>query len=73
MSGGCMGFGELFTLAKGRAWTLEEERHFQSVDQDTRNQIVKQLAIEAGCVRTEDRRGSDGKTYTAFWVEGPKI
>ena len=64
-----MGFAELFQLAKGRAWTEEEVREFQALDQQGRNRMVKQLAAEAGCVRTEDRVGTDGVVYTAFWRE----
>jgi len=64
-----MGFAELFQLAKGRAWTEEEVREFQSLDQQGRSRMVKQLAAEAGCVRTEDRIGTDGVVYTAFWRE----
>ena len=66
-----MGFADLFRLAKKRAWTSEEQDRFQALDQDARNQAVKRLAQEAGCVRTVDRRGTDGLTYTAFWVEDP--
>jgi hypothetical protein len=64
-----MGFAELFQLARGRAWTEEEVREFQALDQPGRNRMVKQLAAEAGCVRTEDRIGTDGVVYTAFWRE----
>jgi len=66
-----MGFADLFRLAKKRAWTSEEQDHFQALDQGARNEAVKRLAQEAGCVRTVDRRGTDGLTYTAFWVEDP--
>lgn len=64
-----MGFAELFWLAKGREWTEEEVRGFQALDQEGKNQVVKQLAAEAGCVRTEDQIGIDGVVYTAFWRE----
>jgi hypothetical protein len=64
-----MGFAELFQLAKGRAWTAEEVLEFQALDQPARNRMVKELAAEAGCVRTEDRIGTDGVVYTAFWRE----
>jgi len=64
-----MGSAELFQLAKGRAWTEEEVREFQALDQPGRNRMVKQLAAEAGCVRTADRVGTDGVVYTAFWRE----
>lgn len=62
-------FDELFRLAKGREWTAEEKCAFMALDQDTRNREVRRLADQAGCVSTEDRPGTDGKTYTAFWVE----
>jgi hypothetical protein len=64
-------FADLFHLARGRPWTAQEEDYFRSIDQDTRNRLVKELASAAGCVRTDDRRGSDGLIYTAFWIEQP--
>jgi hypothetical protein len=64
-----MGFRELFWLAKGREWTLDEVQAFQSLDQDGKNQMVKQLAAEAGGIRTEDQVGTDGVVYTTFWKE----
>jgi hypothetical protein len=64
-----MGFADLFRLAKGREWTEEEVREFQALDQAGKNRMVKQLAAEAGGVRTADRVGTDGVVYTAFWRE----
>jgi hypothetical protein len=68
-----MGFRELFELAKGRLWTPEEERAFGALGQEARNQAVRELAGEAGvrgaCVRVEDRLGTDGVVYSAFWRE----
>ena len=64
-----MGFAELFQLAKGREWTEEEVQGFQALDQQGKNRVVKQLAAEAGCIRTEDQVGTDGVVYTAFWKE----
>lgn len=66
-----MGFADLFRLARKRIWTTEEKDAFQALDQDARNAAVKQLAREAGCVRTADRLGTDGLIYTAFWLESP--
>lgn len=66
-----MGFADLFRLAKKRTWTAEEEDRFQALGQEARNTAVRQLALEAGCVLTEDRRGTDGLIYTAFWREDP--
>ena len=43
------------------------------MNQEARNAAVVALAREAGGVRTEDRVGTDGVTYTAFWLEdGPQ-
>jgi hypothetical protein len=64
-----MGFAELFRLAKGRDWTEEELQGFQVLDQAGKNRVVKQLAAEAGGIRTEDQVGTDGVVYTAFWKE----
>ena len=69
----CMSFADLFRAARKRAWTEEERAGFAALDQPARNAMVKQLAAEAGDIRTEDRRGTDGLMYTAFWREpGPR-
>ena len=62
-------FAELFRLANQRSWTDDERQRFMALDQHERNAVVKKFASAAGCVRTEDRLGSDGLIYTAFWVE----
>ena len=64
-----MGFADLFRLARKRGWTAEEERVFQSLTQPERNAAVRDLAEEAGGIHIEDRLGSDGQVYTAFWLE----
>ena len=65
-------FDDLFRLAYDRDWTAEEKGAFMALDQLARNREVRRLADQAGCVRTEDRLGSDGLMYTAFWVEAPE-
>src|SRR5262245_19438680 len=65
----CMSFRDLFILAKKRDWTAAEAKHFGLVDQPERNRLVKVLATEAGCVCTQDRTGTDGQVYTAFWLD----
>ncbi len=65
-------FGDLFRLAHHRDWTAEEKAAFLALDQDARNDEVRSMARITGCVRTEDRVGTDGLTYTAFWVESPE-
>ncbi|HKP28406.1 MAG TPA: hypothetical protein VJU15_03350 [Gemmatimonadales bacterium] len=70
MNPGCtIGFADLFRLARKRGWTPEEERAFQSMSQPERNAAVLELAREAGGIHTEDRLGTDGQVYTAFWLE----
>jgi hypothetical protein len=64
-----IGFADLFRLAKKRGWTADEEREFQALTQPERNAAVIELAREAGGIQTEDRIGSDGQVYTAFWLE----
>lgn len=64
-----MGFRELFFLAKGREWTPEEVKGFQALDQAGKNRMVKELAAEAGGIRTEEQVGTDGVVYTAFWKD----
>ena len=49
--------------------TPAEERAFQGMDQVARNAAVVALAREAGGIDTEDRVGTDGVIYTAFWLE----
>ncbi len=64
-------FADLFMLARKRTWTEEERAYFAALDQTDRNHVVRQLAAEAGNVVTEDKIGSDGTVYTAFWVDVP--
>lgn len=64
-----MSFADLFQLAKGRAWADEEVAGFQALDQEGKNRVVRELAAEAGGIRTEDQVGTDGVVYTAFWRE----
>ncbi len=68
--GACsLGFAELFVLAKGRVWTTEEKAKFEALDQNDRNERVSEWAREAGGIATEDRVGTDGRVYRAFWKE----
>jgi hypothetical protein len=62
-------FADLFRFAKKREWTEEERAHFAALDQPARNEAVKVLAAEAGNEVTQDKLGTDGVVYTAFWVE----
>lgn len=64
-----MGFLDLFIRARKREWTPDEEATFSGLDQEARNAAVRQLARDAGGIRTEDRVGADGVIYTAFWAE----
>lgn len=63
-----LGFADLFRAVHGRTWTAQEKQSFETLSQPARNAWVKRLARSAGgTIATEDRLGSDGKVYTAFW------
>lgn len=64
-------FDDLFRLANDRDWTAAEKSEFLALDHSVRNAVVKRLAQKAGNVQTEDRLGTDGQVYTAFWVKSP--
>lgn len=70
MSRDCeLGFADLFRMAHGRAWTAQEARMFADMGQQDRNEAVKDWAGRADGIVTEDRVGTDGITYTAFWLD----
>ena len=61
-------FADLFRAVRGRDWTIEEQAELESLPQPDRNAWVKKLAQAAeGRIATEDRLGTDGQVYTAFW------
>jgi hypothetical protein len=66
-----LSFSDLFRMARDRPWTSAEEARFKALDQPARNADVRELAREAGGTHTEDRVGTDGTIYTAFWIERP--
>lgn len=68
MSGGmCYSFDDLFHAVKRRDMTESEARQFRNMTQDEKNRMVKQLVNQSdGAFKSEDRVGSDGRTYTAF-------
>lgn len=59
-------FDDLYQAVFGRAMTETEKGALYDLPQADRNVQVGEWAKEAGW-QTEDRRGSDGVTYTAFW------
>jgi len=63
-----IGFADLFRLAHHRPWSDEEADRFHALDQDARNEVVREWAALARCIQTEDRLGTDGIVYTAFWI-----
>ena len=65
----CFSFQDLFTAAEGRIWTPEEEIVFKNLTQEERNDWVSKLAIKAPQFRTQDKVGTGGITYRAFWIE----
>lgn len=67
MSNNCMSFSDLFHAANGRDFSEQERTRFSELSQPERNAAVKHLAHRATGIRTEDRVGTDGIVYTAFW------
>ncbi len=65
----CFSFADLFVAAEGRIWTTEEERVFKNLTQEERNEWVSMLAARAPEFRTQDKVGTDGVMYRAFWIE----
>jgi hypothetical protein len=62
-------FADLFHIVRGRPWNDAERAAFEALDRKARNEWVRELAAESnGRIVTEDRRGSDGLIYTAFWL-----
>lgn len=65
----CFSFADLFNAAEGRTWTPDEESIFRALSQSEKNEWVSRLAAKASQFRTEDKVGTDGVTYRAFWIE----
>ena len=65
----CFRFEDLFFAAEDRRWTLEEEAMFKSLTQDERNAWVAMLVKKAPQFTTQDRIGTDGLVYRAFWID----
>ncbi len=62
-------YADLFEAIHGRTWNESERLQFESLTQPQRNAWVKEMARAAdGAVSTEDRMGTDGQVYTAFWL-----
>jgi hypothetical protein len=59
-------FNDLHLAANGKGLSAQESESFLLLDQNERNALVKQWAELAGWL-VEDRVGSDGLVYTAFW------
>ncbi len=64
----CFSFDDLFLAAHHRPMTDAERQALRDRDQPARNRLVRQWVAEtAGDFACEDRRGTDGVLYTAFW------
>lgn len=61
-------FKDLYNAALGKDMDPLEIQAFNSVSQEERNEKVKLWADMAGWT-TEERIGSDGRVYVAFWQE----
>ena len=58
-------FADLFFAANKRVMTIAEKHSFMALTQKAINEKVKAMASSAGW-GTKDKRGTDGKLYTAF-------
>jgi hypothetical protein len=67
----CLGFGDLFQAAHGRDMTPQERAELGRLRQPERNEWVRrEVALTGNAIVCEDRLGTDGVTYTAFWRAG---
>lgn len=68
----CLSFDDLSWIARGRPRTAAERSDQDAATATEWNAWVRTLAAEAdGRVGIEDRRGTDGTIYTAFWLNAP--
>lgn len=64
----CFSFDDLFEAVHRRVMSEMERRELYALPQDQRNRWVRDMvARTGGGFACEDRRGSDGVIYTAFW------
>ena len=64
----CFSFDDLFQAVHGRAMSPRERGELYGLPQHQRNRWVRQMVDQTrGSFACEDRQGSDGLTYTAFW------
>lgn len=64
-------FDDLYQAANGRPMTKAEKEALYVFPQSKRNIIVGKWAESAGW-QFQDRVGTDGVMYRAFWEEKPK-
>jgi len=64
----CFSFDDLHKAAFGRLMAVEEADSLRRQTQDEKNATVREWTARTnGAFRCEDRLGTDGVTYTAFW------
>jgi hypothetical protein len=61
-------FADLFIAAEGRTWTSDEEIVFKNLTQRQRNEWVSSLVVKAPEYVTQDKVGTGGVMYRAFWI-----
>lgn len=65
----CYSFDDLFVAVNGRVMSEVERRALYDLPQQQRNEWVRQMAARTmGRFACQDRQGTDGVTYTAFWA-----
>lgn len=65
----CYSFDDLHRAAVGRPMNDEERTRLYGLPQAARNEWVRRRVEQSrGAFACEERRGTDGVTYTAFWA-----
>ena len=65
----CYSFDDLFLAAMARPMTDGERADLRAADQPRKNRLARQwVTLTGGSFECEDRTGTDGVLYTAFWA-----
>jgi hypothetical protein len=65
----CYSFDDLFLAAMARPMSAAEREDLRHADQPRKNRLARQWVSQTGgAFECEDRTGTDGILYTAFWV-----
>jgi hypothetical protein len=67
-------FDDLFRAATGRDMSVQERISLEAASREERNRQVREWVAETSAeFRCEERRGTDGLVYTAFWAAEERL